>query len=89
MTPKEAIAVGIEDYTWFDYELDAASESIFTALDKAGFVIVPKEPRLQMTRAGVRALSSIEGLVSLNGACSCYRAMIDAYKTKTPPAGEG
>lgn len=69
---------------WSDYQSDVVAEVVLESLDKAGFVIVPKDPRLQMMRAGVRALSSIEGLVSLNGACSCYRAMIDAYKTQKP-----
>ena len=83
MTPKEVIAVEIGDYM-SDYKSNVVAEVVLESLDKAGFVIVPKDPRLQMMRAGVRALSSIEGLVSLNGACSCYRAMIDAYKTQNP-----
>jgi hypothetical protein len=74
MTPLDAIRTA-------DFRLnDASAQSIIAALDRAGFVIVPKEPSAARMQAGDDAyVASTFGnrcYGGLDGVVCAYRAMV-------------
>lgn len=75
---------GCDVLTTWDYLTDEAkshwrkrADNTLTALDAAGYVVVPKEPTEEMIDAGVTAET---GRTMGDRITNCYRAMISARK---------
>ncbi len=80
----------------FDREFDDCSgyaKVIITALDAAGFVVVPKDPTREMLHAGITARTTGWGKDAVANAYKAmttdYRAMLAAAKSPGDEPGRG